>query len=84
MLKIGQMPRAERIRASIDAATISRPKSFSTLPPRNRLEEMVPYEEFRKVFENQKPLRWWERITLESAIKWMLACALVVIAVLVR
>jgi len=30
MLKIGQMPRAERIRASIDAATISRPKSFST------------------------------------------------------
>jgi len=44
----------------------------------------VPYEEFRKVFENQKPLRWWERITLESAIKWMLACALVVIAVLVR
>ena len=44
----------------------------------------MPYDEFRRLLENQKPPSRWERITLDSVIKWMLACALVVIAVLIR
>jgi hypothetical protein len=45
---------------------------------------MVPYEEFRKLLEHQKTPSRWENISFGSATKWILACALVVIAVLVR
>ena len=44
----------------------------------------MPYEEFRKLLENHKPPSRWENITLGSATKWILACALIAIAVLVR
>lgn len=44
----------------------------------------MPYEEFRKLLENQKPSSRWENFTFGSATKWILACALIVIAVLVR
>jgi hypothetical protein len=44
----------------------------------------MPYEEFRKLLENQTAPSRWEKITLGSVTKWALACALVVIAVLVR
>jgi hypothetical protein len=53
-------------------------------PVKIRLEEIVPYEEFRKLVENQTPPSRWEKITLGSVTKWTLACALIVIAVLVR
>jgi hypothetical protein len=44
----------------------------------------MPYEEFRKLLENQSPPSRWEKISFGSATTWILACALVVIAVLVR
>ena len=43
----------------------------------------MPYEEFRKLLENQKPPSRWERITLRGAIKWTFACGLIVIARLI-
>ncbi len=44
----------------------------------------MPYEEFRKLFEQRPEIRprFWQRITLGSSIKWALAGGLCVIAVL--
>ena len=48
------------------------------------MEEIVPYEEFRKLLEHQKPASRWKNLSFGSATKWVLACALIVIAVFVR
>jgi hypothetical protein len=42
------------------------------------------YEEFRKLLEHHKPPSRWEKIRFGNITKWTLACALVVIAMLVR
>jgi len=44
--------------------------------------EKMPYQEFRKLFDQRpKPSRW-QRTTLGSSIKWALAGGLCVIALL--
>jgi hypothetical protein len=47
-----------------------------------REEEQMPYEEFRKLFEQRPEPGRWQRIRLGSATKWALAGGLCVIAVL--
>jgi len=42
----------------------------------------MPYEEFRKLFEQRPEPNRWQRIRLGSSIKWALAGGLCVIAVL--
>jgi hypothetical protein len=42
----------------------------------------MPYEEFRKLFEQRPEPNRWQRITLGSSIKWALAGGLCIIAVL--
>jgi hypothetical protein len=42
----------------------------------------MPYEEFRKLFEQRPEPSRWQRITLGSSIKWALAGGLCVVAVL--
>jgi len=42
----------------------------------------MPYEEFRKLFEQRPEPNRWQRIRLGSSIKWELAGGLCVIAVL--
>jgi len=42
----------------------------------------MPYEEFRKLFENRPEPNRWHRIALGNSIKWALAGLLCVIAVL--
>jgi hypothetical protein len=42
----------------------------------------MPYEEFRKLFEQCPEPSRWQRIRLGSAMKWALAGGLCVIAVL--
>ena len=41
-------------------------------------------DEFRKLLEHQKPASRWKNLSFGSATKWVLACALIVIAVFVR
>jgi len=42
----------------------------------------MPYQKFRKLFEQRPEPSRWQRITLGSSIKWALAGGLCVIAVL--
>jgi len=42
----------------------------------------MPYQEFRKLFEQRPEPSRWQRIRLGSSIKWALAVGLCVIAVL--
>ena len=45
-------------------------------------EGKMPYEEFRKLFEQRPEPNRWQKIRLGSSIKWALAGGLCVIAVL--
>src|SRR2546426_12575411 len=42
----------------------------------------MPYQEFRKLFEQRPEPSRWQRITLGSSIKWALAGGLFIIALL--
>jgi len=42
----------------------------------------MPYQEFRKLFANQKPASRWQGIKLGSPTKWTMVCVLIVIACL--
>jgi hypothetical protein len=45
-------------------------------------EGKMPYEEFRKLFEQRPEPNRWQRIRFRTSIKWTLAGGLCVIAVL--